>query len=81
MKSITFYHSIICPRCALARLHLKNLKREFPDIEINSVEVINNTEAMKSDGVKMFPALVQEGNILSGFLLTRAAIRTYLTDL
>jgi len=81
MKSITFYHSIICPRCALARLHLMNLKKEFPDIEINAVEIINNTEAMKSDGVKMFPALVQEGNVLSGFLLTRAAIRTYLTDL
>ncbi|MFK7864935.1 MAG: hypothetical protein AB8B95_12010 [Pseudohongiellaceae bacterium] len=81
MKSITFYHSIICPRCALARLHLKKLKKEFPDVEINAVEVLNNSSAMKADGVKQYPALVQDENVLSGFLLTRAAIRSYLTDL
>lgn len=81
MKSITFYHSIICPRCALARLHLRKLKKEFPDVEINAVEVLNNSDAMKADGVKQYPALVQDENVLSGFLLTRAAIRSYLTDL
>ncbi len=81
MKSITFYHSIICPRCLLARRELKKLQKEFPDIEINAVEVITNRLAMKEDGVKQFPALVHEGNTLSGFLLTRAAIRSYLTDL
>jgi glutaredoxin-related protein len=81
MKSITFYQSVICPRCALARLHLRSLKKEFPEIEINSVEVAGNSEAMKKDGVVSFPALVHEGSKLTGFLLTRAAIRSYLTDL
>lgn len=81
MKSITFYQSVICPRCALARLHLRSLKKEFPEIEINSVEIIGNTKAMAEDGVVSFPALVHEGSKLTGFLLTRAANRSYLTDL
>jgi hypothetical protein len=57
------------------------LKEEFPDIEINSVEVMANFSAMKRDNVVSFPALVHEGSKLTGFLLTRAAIRRYLTDL
>lgn len=65
----------------MARRHLKKLKEEFPDIEINSVEVLKNPGAMAKDGVAQFPALVHEGSKLSGFLLTRAAIRSYLTDL
>ena len=81
MKSITFYQSIICPRCAMARLHLRALKKEFPDIEINSVEVMGNSKAMEEAGVVSFPALVHEGNKLTGFLLTRAALRSYITDL
>ena len=81
MQSIKFYHSIICPRCAYARRQIKKLQAEFPDIEINAVEVIGNSAAMKEDGVKQFPALVAEHSQLSGFLLTRAAIRSYLTDL
>jgi glutaredoxin-related protein len=81
MKSITFYQSVICPRCAIARLHLRSLKKEFPEIEINSVEVIGNSKTMQDAGVVSFPALVHEGNKLTGFLLTRAAIRSYLTDL
>ncbi|NKB32168.1 MAG: hypothetical protein GKR91_03640 [Pseudomonadales bacterium] len=81
MKSITFYHSIICPRCALARRELKKLKEEFPDVEINAVEVLTNRGKMKDDGVKQFPALVHADKSLSGFILTRAAIRSYLADL
>jgi len=65
----------------MARLHLRALKKEFPDIEINSVEVMGNSKAMEEAGVVSFPALVHEGNKLTGFLLTRAALRSYLTDL
>jgi hypothetical protein len=65
----------------MARLHLRSLKKEFPDIEINNVEVMSNFSAMKKDNVVSFPALVHEGSKLTGFLLTRAALRSYLTDL
>ena len=65
----------------MARLHLRSLKKEFPDIEINNVEVIGNTKAMRDAGVVSFPALVHEGSKLTGFLLTRAALRSYLADL
>jgi predicted DsbA family dithiol-disulfide isomerase len=81
MKTIRLYHSIICPRCALARRQLKKLRKEFPDIEIDAVEVLTNRDKMKDDGVKMFPALVHSDKSLSGFILTRAAIRNYLTNL
>lgn len=81
MKSIKFYHSIICPRCALARRELKRLKEEFPDVEIDSVEVLSNWGKMKEDGVKQFPALVHADKSLSGFILTRAAIRSFLADI
>ena len=81
MKSIKFYHSIICPRCAMARRELKRLKEEFPDIEIEPIEILTNRGKMKEDGVRQFPALVYADKSLSGFILTRAAIRSYLADL
>jgi len=81
MKSIKFYHSVICPRCALANRQLKKLKEEFPDMEFEKIEVLGNGKAMKQDGVKTFPALVYGDKSISGFLLTRAAIRSFLTDI
>ncbi|MBT70425.1 MAG: hypothetical protein CMQ15_00050 [Gammaproteobacteria bacterium] len=81
MKSIKFYHSIICPRCAMARRELKKLKEEFPDLEIEPIEVLTKRGKKKEDGVRQFPALVHADKSLSGFILTRAAIRSFLVDI
>ncbi len=50
-------------------------------MEIEKIEVLGNGKAMKEDGVKRYPALVYGEKSVSGFLLTRAAIRNFLTDL
>ncbi len=81
MKSIKFYHCIFCPRCALTRLHLKSLRKEFPEIEIDLIEVLSNRKRMKEDGVAGFPTLKYANKSLTGFLLTRSAIRSYLTEI
>ena len=65
----------------MARRELKRLKAEFPDIEIEPIEILTNRGKMKEDGVRQFPALVYADKSLSGFILTRAAIRSYLADL
>ena len=81
---MTFYQSAICPRCILAKLFLGRLKSEFPDVEVEKVEVLGNSAnraAMENDGIKQFPALVYGDKKISGFLLNRAAIRSYLASL
>lgn len=81
MKTVTFYHSAICPRCFMARRFVNQLIGEFPDIEINSVEFLANRRSAKEDGVNMIPALVCGEERLSGFYLTKERVREFFNSL
>ena len=81
MKRVTFYHSLICPRCHAAGLFLNSLLREYPDIEVTKVEFLTNQKRASEDGVKSIPTLVSGGRSLSGFLLGRGKIRAFLESL
>jgi len=81
MKTITFYHSAICPRCRMASLSLSSLREEFPDLEIEPVELLTNRAKAKADGVRTIPAFVSGDSRLQGFYLTRRKIRAFLTSL
>ena len=81
MKTVTLYHSVICPRCGLAKLWLASLLQDFPDVTLEKVEILTNKERARDAGVRMTPALVAGDRRLSGFILTKGAIRRFLESL
>lgn len=81
MKTVTFYHSVMCPRCHAANFNLSQLLRDFPEIEVTKVEFLTNSKRAKEDGVRSIPTLVSGDQALSGFLLSKKRIRTFLESL
>lgn len=78
MKTVTFYHSIVCPRCRLAALWLSRLRPEFPEIAIEKVEYLAALGRSRRAGIKRIPALVAGEHVLSGFYLSQSRIRDFL---
>jgi hypothetical protein len=81
MKTVILYHTLICPRCALAKLWLAALLPDFPELTVERVDVLTNRAQAKDAGVRMTPALVSGDHRLSGFILTKGAIRRFLESL
>ncbi len=81
MTTVTFYHSIICPRCKMASRSLSRLLADFPEIRVEKVEYLTHLSAARANGVRMIPALVSGDRRLGGFYLTRARIRRFLESL
>ena len=81
MKTVRFYHSMICPRCHLSGLFLSQLRDEFPDVEIQKLEYFTNLGQARRDGVRAIPTLVAGERRLSGVFLTPKSIRRFLEAL
>jgi glutaredoxin len=81
MKTVTFYQSVICPRCQMAKLSLGKILPDFPDIRIDHVEYVTNLGRSRQDGVRTIPTMVSGDKNLSGFLLTGKGIRRFLESL
>lgn len=81
MKTITFYHAAVCPRCRMAGLSLSALRREFPDLQVEKVDILADRGRARADGVRTIPTLVSETGRLAGFYLTRRRIRKFLASL
>lgn len=79
--NVTFYHSVICPRCHVTGRVLRDVLREHPDIEVTKVEYLGNRAQARNDGVQSIPALVAQGRSLTGFVLTRGKIERFLQSL
>ncbi len=61
---------------ALARILV-----DFPDVEIEKVELLSNRALAREAGVKTIPSLVHGENKLSGIMLTKGKIRSFLESL
>jgi hypothetical protein len=81
VRAVKFYHSMICPRCRLSGIWLKQLLPEFPEVEIERVELLTNRARARDDGVRLIPTLIAGEKKLSGFYLTKKAIRRFLESL
>jgi hypothetical protein len=75
---IVFYKTFLCPRCFLTGRALARLRREFPELEIETVEVTRYPQRAWQDGVRMLPAVCREGKVLTGLYLTDEALRNFL---
>lgn len=78
MKTVTFYHSMICPRCRIAGISLSRLLPEFPNISLEKVEYFTNLGRLRAAGIGTIPSLVSGSKKLSGFYLTKKRIRGFL---
>lgn len=79
--NVTFYHSVICPRCHYSGRALRNVLRKFPDIAVTKVEVLSNRGQARNDGVRSIPTLVAGGRTLTGVILTPRRIERFLESL
>lgn len=75
---VTFYHTAICPRCNIAKLWLSSLMTDYPDIDIQKVDVLANRQKFNEEGLKIFPALVSGNKKISGFYLSKGKIAAFL---
>jgi len=75
---ITFYRSILGPRCALAGLALRKLQREMPDLEIETVETTIHPLKSWKTGIRMIPAIKYGNQVLSGIILSKLAISSFI---
>lgn len=81
MTKVTFYHSAICPRCALASLALRSLRSDYPHVVVERVEYLTHLRQARDAGARSIPALVSGEHVLSGFLLTKSSIRRFFDSL
>ena len=75
---VTLYKTFLCPRCFLAGRALRKLRREFPELTIETVEVTCDPLRAWQAGVRMLPAVTCNGKSISGLLLTTKTLREFL---
>lgn len=80
-KKVDFYHSVICPRCHISNIWLRRALRKYPDVEVTKIEFLQNRNRARQAGVNSLPALVAEGRILTGVVLTPGGIERFLSSL
>ncbi|MGE5139244.1 MAG: hypothetical protein ACM3JD_07280 [Rudaea sp.] len=54
---IVYYKSLICPRCIPTNRLIARLKREYPEIQVEEVEVLAHLSRALEDGVHTLPTL------------------------
>ena len=56
---------------------LKKLSKDFPDIEVERIDILNHPLQTWKDGIRMIPALKDGDRILSGILPGKEDIRRF----
>lgn len=81
MTTVTFYHSVICPRCKMAGRSLARLLPDFPGVRLEKVEYLTHLGSARAQQVRTIPTLVSGDRRLAGFYLTQNRIRDFLERL
>jgi predicted DsbA family dithiol-disulfide isomerase len=81
MAEVTFYHSVVCPKCQLSKIALASVLKEFPEITLRKVEYFGNLRSAKAAGVRSIPTLVSGDKILQGVVFTRKQLRGFFASL
>lgn len=59
---------------------LAELEREFPDLDITKIDVTLHPMKAWQEGVRMIPCLADGDKKLSGILLSKDKIRTFISE-
>jgi len=66
MEKIVYYKSLFCPRCIPTNRFLKQLRGEYPQIEIEEIEVVTNMKRARAAGVHAIPEMDIAGRRFHG---------------
>ena len=77
---VTFYGSVLCPRCHFAHRMLLEILHNDGEIEVEEIDVLAHPLKTWSDGIRIFPALKIGDRILSGIFLGRKMIETFINE-
>ncbi len=77
---LAFYNSKLCPRCAQVRKHLKHFLGPSLSEYCTDIDVVKHPAKTWQDGIRMIPALKYGESILSGVMLSREQVRTFLVE-
>ena len=58
---------------------LTKLKREFPELQIEKVDILTNPGRTLKDGVRMIPTLKAGDRTLTGIYLSSAQVKEFVT--
>jgi len=76
----TFYYSHLCPRCGRAKKHLISILGAAFFHRCVLADVISHPKKSWNDGIRMIPAIRYEQSIISGVMLKREQIQTFLAE-
>ena len=65
----------------MAGLSLTRLLPDFPELEVDNVEVSASSRGLREKGIRRLPTLVCGEKKLTGFFLTQGRIRRFLRSL
>lgn len=77
---VELYQSVLCPRCFVVARELNRLLLVYPDLEIEKIEVLANAMQAWQVGVRAVPTLKIGKHMLSGWIITPAAVRSFIAD-
>jgi len=75
---MTFFKSAACPRCYVALRELMKLREEFPDLEIETIDVLAHPIQAAKRGIYFVPALQAGARTLTMIYPTRKTIRDFI---
>lgn len=64
----------------LAGRELDKLYREFPQLQVEKIDILTHPRRALAADIRMIPALKAGDRILAGFLLQPAAIRKFVLE-
>lgn len=75
---ITFYRSALCPRCALVRRYLRECLGEQYNKKVLEIDTLMHPLQTWKEKIRMIPALKCGDDVLSGIMLSRDAVSSFL---
>ena len=75
---IKIYKSALCPRCAYLVHTVKKLQKEFPQLEIQTFDILTDIKEFKNAQIKMIPSIKIGTNIKSWILPKESQIRDFI---
>lgn len=78
IMTIELYRSLLCPRCAYAAHILKNLQKEFDDIEVIHYDIITDFNTFRQEGITMIPTIKIDKDRESWVFPSESQIRDFV---
>lgn len=75
---IELYRTLLCPRCLLVSRALNKIAENFPQIELEVIEVATHLVQTHQAGIRTVPAIKIGNDVLTGLILTPQKIRRFI---